>query len=285
MPNGAYVTDSIKVTLLSLRDTVAIIYTENQGQFEFKNLAPGIYQLEIEPDRRKFEVKTESVQIYRGVPSVVTVTLKEKETSATSAAAVSVTELERHVPDKAKKEFEKATALTSQGKRDEAIVHLRQAIAIYDHYLAARNDLATLLLSQGKLDEAEEQLRIAVGLDPKAFNPALNLGIVLVHKHQFAEALTSLQLANSMQANSPTVYLYLGLAGLGIEDFEMAESNLKKAYDLGGRPFALALFHLGQLYLSKGDKESALKSFQLYLREVPDAANADQVRQTIAMLR
>ena len=286
LPNGSYVAENIKVTLLNLRETVAIIYTDNQGQFEFRNLAPANYQLEIEADRRKFDAKTEMVQVFRGAPTVVSIALKEKETTGTnSAGAVSLSEIDRNVPDKAKKEFAKASQLLNEGKREAAMAHLRQAIALYDRYVMARNDLATLLLAEGKLDDAEEQLRVAVQLDPKAFNPALNLGIVLVNKHEFAEALTVLQQANSLQANSPAVHLYLGLAGLGVEDFEIAESNFKEAHTLGGPPFALALFHLGQLYLSKGDKESAIKSFQLYLREVPDAANREQVRQTIAMLR
>ena len=71
---------------------------------------------------------------------------------------------------------------------------------------------------------------------------------------------------------------------MGLGDLEAAEKNFKAAHSLGGQPFGQALFHLGQLYLTRGEKELALNAFSLYLREVPDAANAEQVRKTIAML-
>ena len=107
----------------------------------------------------------------------------------------------------------------------------------------------------------------------------------MVHQRKFAEAMSILRTANSLEPNSPSAQLYSGLAAMGLGDLEAAEKDLKTAYSIGGPRFALALFHLGQLYLSKGDRDSALNSFQLYLHEVPDAANAEQVRKTIAMLR
>jgi tetratricopeptide (TPR) repeat protein len=286
MPSGSFAAESIKVTLLNLRETVATVYTENQGQFEFRSLAPGIYQLEVEGDRRKFDVRTESVQVYRGAPSVVTLALKEKDASGERAAtAISVSELDRGVPSNAKKEFEKASRAANQGKTDEGIAHLRKAIAFYPNFVMAHNDLGAQLLAFGKLDEAADELSKAVSLDEKAFNPALNLGIVLVNQHRFAEATGVLSKAISLEPNAPAARLYFGLASMGLGNLEMAEKELKTAYSLGGTQFALAHFHLGQLYLSKGDRNSALSSFQLYLREVPDAANAEQVRKTIAMLR
>jgi len=59
---------------------------------------------------------------------------------------------------------------------------------------------------------------------------------------------------------------------------------MKTAYSLGGKSYALALFYLGQIYMSKGNREMAQTSFESYLREVPNAANGDQVRKLIAML-
>ena len=286
LPSGSYAVENIKMTLSSFRETISIGYTDNQGQFEFRSLASGIYQLEVEGDRHRFEVRTESIQVFRGAPSVVTIALKEKEASGSRApAAVSVNELDRNIPSNARKEFDKASRLVSEGNVEAAIVHLRKAIEFYPRYVMAHNDLGAQLLAQGKLDEAAEELRRAVGLDEKAFNPALNLGMVLVHQHRFAEAASILRTANSLEPNSPSAQLYSCLAAIGLGDLEAAEKDLMTAYSLGGPRFALALFHLGQLYLSKGDRDSALNSFQAYLQEVPDAANAEQVRKTIAMLR
>jgi len=162
---------------------------------------------------------------------------------------------------------------------------LRKAITLYPEFVMARNDLGAQLLGLGKLDEAADELRKAITLDQKAFNPKLNLGIVLVAQHQFAEAAEVLNQALSIEAGSPEARLYSGIALMALGRLEAAEKDLRTAYSLGGTPYALALFHLGQLYMNKGDRESARQAFAEYLRDLPNADNADQVRKMIAMLR
>lgn len=288
MPSGSFSDEAVKITLSTLRGTLATVFAETQGQFEFQGVAPGTYYLEFEADRQHYDVVTETVQVYRGAPTVLTITLRplrRSNRSSNSPDSVSVAELKAKIPEKARKEFEKASAAGALGRIDEAIEHLRRAISIFPGFVRARNDLGTYLLAQGKLDEAEEELKKAIGLDAAAFNPILNLGIVLVHKQAFVEASETMAKAVSLEPNSPAAHLYAGLAHVGTEKLEAAEINLKTAYSLGGPKYGAALYHLGQLYLTRGDQPAALKSFEEYLSVVPDARNAQQVKQLIAMLR
>lgn len=288
LPGGNYVSANVKVTLQTPRETIAVIYTDSQGQFVFPDLLPGNYHIEIDPtDREHFDVSSEPVQVFKGVPSVVMLTLKPHEARKTTSAAgtVSASELGRDVPAKAKKEFEKATQASRKGLALEAIAHLRKAIEIYPNFVMAHNDLGAQLLAQGKLDEASEVLRRAVSLDAKAFNPALNLGIVLVHLHRFSEAKEIINRALAIQPNSAAARLYSGLALKALGNLENAEKDFKSAYETGGVDYAVALFHLGQLYLTQGNRSLSLEFLERYLADVPNAANADQVRKMIAMLR
>jgi len=286
LPNGSFTDEAVKITLSTLRGALATIYTESQGQFEFQGVAPGTYYLDFEADRQRFHSVNETVQVYRGMPTVISVTLRPKTSNeGAKPGTVSVTELKEKVPDKARKEFEKASVAGAQGRTDEAIEHLRKAISIFPTFIRAHNDLGTYLLAQGKLDEAEEALRKAIALDASSFNPYLNLGIVLVHKQSFTEAADHLTKALSLEPNSPAAHLYAGLAFMGAEKLENAEEDFKSAYTLGGPKYGVALYHLGQLYMSRGDRASALKSFEEYLSVVPDARNAQQVQKLIAMLR
>jgi tetratricopeptide (TPR) repeat protein len=286
LPNGSFTDEAVKITLSTLRGSLAIIYTESQGHFEFQGVTPGTYYLEFEADRQRYRVVNETVQVYRGMPTVISVTLKPiNPGDGSKPGTVSVTELKEKVPDKARKEFEKASVAGSQGRTDEAIAHLRRAISIFPAFVRAHNDLGTYLLAQGKLDEAEEAFRQAIALDESAFHPVLNLGIVLVHKQAFAEAAAQLNKALTLEPNSPAAHLYAGLASLGVEKLEAAEKDLKQAYTLGGQKYGVALYHLGQLYMNRGDRAEALKSFEQYLSVVPDARNAQQVQKLIAMLR
>jgi tetratricopeptide (TPR) repeat protein len=287
LADGTYVSTNVKVTLQTLRGTVAMIFTDSQGQFEFPELNPGNYQIEIEPtDRGKFDPSSESVQVFKGLPSVVTLTLKAHEATKRKAAAgtVSMTELGRNVPSKARKEFEKANEASRKGLIDEAIAHLRNAIAISPTFVVAHNDLGVQLLSQGKLEEAAEVLQRAVNLDATAFNPALNYGIVLVHMHRFAEGKDILDKALKLQPNSAAARLYSGLAFKGLGSIEDAARELKAAYQTGGTEFGIALFHLGEIYFNE-DRSLSRQYLENYLAVVPNAANAEQVRRMIAILR
>jgi Flp pilus assembly protein TadD len=288
LPDGAPVSEAFRITLSVMRGIQAVAYTDQQGQFEFRSLTPGEYALEAEGgDRRRFDVTRETVQVFRGTPSNVTLTLKEKTESAgvKGAPSVSVAEIAQNIPSKARDEFDRGSKAAKEGKKTEAIAHLRKAIDFYPDFLMARNDLGALLLESGNLDEAEQELRRAVVLDPKAFNPKVNLGIVLVKKHEFTGAVLVLDQGTSLNPTSPLARLYLGMALIAIENFDRAETELKTAYEFGGREYALALFNLGQLYMKKGERGAALKSFELYLREAPNAENSIEARKLIVILR
>ncbi len=287
LPNGAFLNERARVTLQTSRGVKSIVYTDNQGHFQFNGLTPAIYEVVVEPDGDRFEIAKAKVEVFAGMPAILQISLKEKKPieANSSATAVSTGELDPAIPSQAKKEFERASDSSKSGKTEEAIGHLRKAIALYPTYLMAHNDLGAQLLAQGKLDEAAAEFRRAIQIDSKAFNPCLNLGIVLVQQHQFAEAVETLKTALALRPNSPAAILYLGLALEGTNDLTGAEKELETAHDLGGPAYAVALFHLGQIYMNKGEREQARQAFEGYLSEAPNGPNAAQARKMIGLLR
>jgi tetratricopeptide (TPR) repeat protein len=289
LPNGKPVTEAVKVTLRQFSGDRTVGYTDTDGSFQMNRVEPGLYMVEAEADReRKYEPTSERVEVFPDSPAIVTVYLKEKAADRAEKPpgdTVSAAELDVNIPGAARKEFERGTKAGQEGRNDEAAAHMRKALAIYPEYLKARNDLGTYLLAQGKLEEAAEVLAEAVKLAPRAFNPRLNLGIVLVRRHEFADAAENLDVALSLDSRSPAANLYAGLARLGLGESARAEKSFSAAYELGGSQYALAQFHLGQLYMDRGDRASALKAFETYLRDSPGAANSEQVRRLVAILR
>ncbi len=286
LPDGNPLNEATRISLETSRGVKATIFTDNQGRFSFPGLTPGTYQVIVEGDRTRFETTTANVEVFPSSPVLLTITLKEKKDAKTKREnSVSVAELDAGVPSKAKKEFERAGAAAAEHKTSEAISHLRQAIAIYPRYLMARNDLGAQLLEQGKLDEAADELRRALEIDPKAFNPHLNLGIVLVQQHKFSEAAPVLAEAVALNAASPAARLYNGMALEALKDFKTAERELRAAFELGSTPYAVALFHLGLVYMSQGDRERAVAAFKNYLREAPAGANAQEAAALLRTLK
>lgn len=276
----------MKVSLETMRGVKALAYTDNQGLFQFAKLAVGIYQVVVEA-KGVFEGATATVELYPNSPSFVTIVLREKASAKAlnPSDVVSAMELNAGVPPQALKEFELASSAANQGKSEMAIIHLRKAIAFFPDYLMAHNDLGTQLLAQGKLDEAETEFRTGIRIDPKAFNPILNLGIVLVYKRRMAEAADALRQALTVQPNSASARLHLGMALMGQDDLDGAEKELKLAYNFGSTSFSIALFHLGQVYMNKGERALALQALEAYLRDVPNAGKAAEARKLIGMLR
>jgi tetratricopeptide (TPR) repeat protein len=284
LPTGGFLSEAVRISLQTIRGTESTVFTDNTGKFEFSRLTPGRYQVIVEADRQRYETISESVEIIRGGLAILNMVLKEKgESGKPKASTISATELDSRVPSKARKEFNRAGDSSKEGKAEEAITHLRNAIAIYPGYLMAHNDLGAQLLEQGKLDEAEQELRIAVKIDPAAFNPILNLGIVLLKKHDTRQAIDVLEKAVSIQSQSPSARLFFGMALMNSEP-DRAEKEFITAFDLGGSQYAEALFHLGEIYMRRGDRALAKEYFNRYMREAPTAGNLDQVRKLIAML-
>lgn len=287
LPSGGVLNEATRISLQNSRGVKATVFTDNQGQFSFRSLTPGTYEVVVEADPSRFEVTTVTVEVFPNSPSLLRIILKEKKGNASTSSpnSVSTTELDPAIPAKARKEFARASDAGNEGKTEEAITHLRKAIELYPAYLMARNDLGTQLLAQGKLAEAAEELQQAIKIDPKAFNPKLNLGIVLVQQHNFSEAAAVLREALTLNSAAPSAHLYDGLAQEGLNDLDAAEKELKAAHDLGGTPYALALYHLGHVYLNKGDREKAVDSFEHYLSEAPKAKNGAEVRALLATIR
>ncbi|MEP6570336.1 MAG: tetratricopeptide repeat protein [Acidobacteriota bacterium] len=288
MPDGSPLSEAVRITLKAMRGDQAMIYTDQQGRFQLGNLVPAQYTIEVETDgERRFQITRETVQVQRGAgPIMITLYLKEKpgEGSAGMDKIVSVGTLNQKVPSAAKREFQNASHLASVGNAPEAIAALKRALVIYPDYLAAHNDLGAQLLEQGQFDEAANELQTAVKIDPKAFNPQLNLGIVLLRQNKFTESLAALDKALSIESAAPAAHFYAGMASIQLHDTTRGEKELNAAYDLGGSSYAVALLHLGRLYMKRGEREMALKSFKSYLRETPNAPDAAQVEKLIGML-
>lgn len=287
LPNGAYLNERARITLKTDRGVKSNVYTDNQGHFEFRGLTPTTYEIVVEPDGDRFEIARARVEVFPNSPSILNINLKEKGSgnSTNASRVISTGELDQAIPSQAKREFERASDASKSGRAEEAIEHLKNAIALYPSYLMAHNDLGAQLLAQGKLDEAAAEFRRAIQIDPKAFNPCLNLGIVLVQQRKFSEAAETLKTALTLQTNSPPAILYHGLALEGTNDLNGAERELKTAHDLGGPPYAVALFHLGQIYMTQGKREEARRAFESYLSEAPSGPNASQARKMIGILK
>jgi Flp pilus assembly protein TadD len=178
---------------------------------------------------------------------------------------------------------------TRQSKYKEAAALLEQLHKENPTLVDIRVPLADALMADGRLNQAEPHLRAAFADDRLDRNTAGQahylLGLLLNRKERFEEAVTELEIASKIIPNSARTHLQLGGALLQIKKMDEAERELLMAYRLGGTQMAGAQLLLGQIYHGQKKYKSALRAFEQYLSDLPQAPNAAELKGVIEKIR
>ncbi|MEK6279036.1 MAG: tetratricopeptide repeat protein [Acidobacteriota bacterium] len=206
---------------------------------------------------------------------------------------------------------------------DEAGEVLRQAIKINKRFHLARLNLGLVLNRQGKFTEAAETLfplykekpslpglttslaeawlaggrvadakrilrdSIAAGNleGSHEVEAHYKLALALSREENYGEAIRELQKAIKLDPNAANAHLLLGGGYLQLKRYGEAETELRRAYELGGREMGYAQLLLGQLYVTQQKFEQAQRAFEQYLEEVPGAQNTLQVQEVLVKIK
>lgn len=124
-------------------------------------------------------------------------------------------------------------ALKAQGRLADAVAAYRQALALNPRMQQALGNLGDALLQLGLADEAAAVCRQAVALAPGAAELHANLGNALLRQGQVPEALASYQHALHLQPRWPLLHRLLGDALLAHGDAAQALQAYGQAQALG----------------------------------------------------
>jgi tetratricopeptide (TPR) repeat protein len=200
------------------------------------------------------------------------------------------------VPKPARDLFESAMQSSAKGDNKKAAEELSSAIAIYPEFAEAHSELGIQYLKLSQPDKAVEPLKKAVELAPKDFKARLNYGIALSGKRNYGEAETQLREALKLNSAAPTGHMYLGITLLSLsrdektkefhaDKYAEAQKELETATASGKDEVAQAHRYLGAIYWGNKDYKRAADEFELYVKLVPKAADAEKLRSTIKELR
>jgi tetratricopeptide (TPR) repeat protein len=158
------------------------------------------------------------------------------------------------LPSPAESQVQQGLALKNQGKPDEAVAALRQAVEIDPDSPQAYQALGSVLRKQGRLEEAAAAFFHLVRLQPERAEAYLSLGTVLREQVQLERALAVLREALRLRPDLAEAHLQLGLALTDQGLLEEAESALREALRLQPDRVA-ALGQLGSLLEELGQAE------------------------------
>ncbi|HEX6189008.1 MAG TPA: tetratricopeptide repeat protein [Pyrinomonadaceae bacterium] len=179
--------------------------------------------------------------------------------------------------------------LTRQDKYKEAVEILKPLTREEPPIEGMRMAYAEALIGLGNLAEAESALKAELqeaGADrARELEARFKLGLVLSRRERYAEAVSEFEKVIALDPDAANAHLLLGAALLQLNKLDEAERQLLKAYELGGTQAGNAQLFLGQLYLSRQANAQALRAFEQYLKDVPDAPNAPQIKHTIEQIK
>jgi tetratricopeptide (TPR) repeat protein len=146
--------------------------------------------------------------------------------------------------------------LLDQGRANDAVKELNEALKIQPHSTQALCDLGRALCMLGRFDEAVEQFQLAVEQEPDFVAARTQLGRTLFSIGNLEDGTRQLQIAVDLNPQDANVHFDLGVARAQLGLFDEALASFNRAIALNGS-FALAYNGRGTVYLNKSQLEDA----------------------------
>ena len=271
--------------------------TRNDGDFAFTNLASGEYEVAVtiagyeptvqmarfnNPDRMNFsEVIT------------IEITIQPKRENIILAPGTSFAQ---DVPKPARAAYERAMSRLREGKQEEAVAALHEAIANFGDYFDAHFALGKEMFRQGKEEEALQAFERARQINDRQDAVYYMFGLVMMKQGKFAVAEYAFREATHLNGNSAASRFYhaqslIELAVRGSDerqnaaDLTLAEQELNRAWEISDKRLSAVYLQRARIHERRGDKESAARDLENYLKAEPEAKNGALIRAAIAKLR
>ncbi len=186
-------------------------------------------------------------------------------------------------PKDARKEYEKGLQLSERGKFDEAMPRFSHATELYPKYAIAWYALGQLQQKQGHGAEARGSYEKALAADSRYVSPLNQLSLLAAQEGKWDDAAKFSKQAISLNpVEFPSAFWYNALANYNLKRPEDASKSTKDLLKLDTRhnyPEAENL--MAQLLLDSGNYSEAATHLRSYLTLVPNAKNADVLKQML----
>ncbi|XP_077196072.1 protein O-mannosyl-transferase TMTC1 isoform X1 [Paroedura picta] len=156
--------------------------------------------------------------------------------------------------------FNLGNLLKSQGKKEEAVLLLRDSIQYGPEFADAYSSLASLLAEQDQLKEAEDVYQAGIENCPDSSDLHNNYGVFLVDTGSPEAAVSHYQKAIQLSPQHYVAMVNLGRLYRSLGQNKDAEAWYKRALKVGRN--AEILSPLGALYYNTGRYEDALRVYR-----------------------
>ena len=282
-PDGLPIKTRMRIKLASLEWGDILATTDESGKFVFSEVGAGLFTIVIDREK-EYENVAYEVNITRArniVPETHFVTIRLRAIEEKKPKPGVVSAANAGVPKAALDHYESAAKLAQEKDYKGAIKELKQAVAEYPQFVNAHNQIGVLYLRLDEPDNAESAFKAALKINPEAYEPLLNRGVALYRLGKFKDAETSLRASLKVKPDTPVAYYYLGRTLNKLGRNEDAEAALLTCLKASPDDFKEARRVLAAIYLDRGALARVVEELEAYLKVVPTAPDADNLRKVI----
>ncbi len=186
-------------------------------------------------------------------------------------------------PKNAQKDYQKSLQLIQKGKFEEAEARLQSATELYPKYAIAWYALGQMQQRQGRNSDARKSYQAAMAADSKFVSPYDRMALLAAQEGNWEDAAKFSKQAISLDpVEYPASFWYNAIASYNLKRAADAEKSIKDLLKLDTRhKFPEAENMMAQLLLDKGNYSEAAGHLRSYLALVPNAKNADNLKQIL----
>ncbi len=260
-------------------------FTRSRGEFEFRNLKPGQYVLEVVEEG--YQVARQTVDLSfgsrRGAMLLLEPTTQAGLKRPDPGRTVSVQEL--RVPRKARKAFTKGLReLNEKNRPNRSVPHFQKAIALYPEYDEAYVQLGVAHLYQGEIAAAQETLEKALAANQENARAHALLGMVYREQQHIDRSAQELQEAVTLEPSNWLAHMELAKTLLEQQKPGEALEHARQAHDLNAQSQTAHLL-LYDLLVRQENYQTALEELEKFLTLHPDHPSTANMRQARDKLR
>ena len=258
-------------------------FTNEDCRAEFTTLTSGDYYVEV--SGAGIETVESPIFSVGQTSQAIEVAVKRTQQSGASfnsSPTVSVTDL--NIPDKARKEFEKASALIAKKDWEKALEHLDRAVAIFPQFADAYNNLAVVYARLGQRDHERESLQKALGLNDHLLPALTNLASMDLVDRNLPEAETLLNRATAIDPHDVASLALLAKIELLNQHYDAAVATCHKVHLMPHAPQSMVHYVAARALEAEHRVLEAMSELKTFLDEQPSGPGADLARKEMAVL-
>ena len=266
--------------------------TDSDGNYRFDEVPQAQIQFKVTPPADSpyydapvlFNVTRESGNVLRAniyITQSKEVIVKRERTEQ----AISVRELSKHVPSAAQKAYQNGEKYRKQKKFNQAVNELDRAIQLYPEYFQAITEKGYVLVNTGQFQEALTEFNKALQLH-SSYEPALSgAGFCLLSTGKHEQAIVALEQALHIDPTHTQNLLFLGIANVVLSRWSKAQEALEQALKRDPEGMTSAHLYLANALAGQELYSRAVDELHTYLKLIPNAPNADHLRDLEALWR